>query len=145
MISHSKFGKLRLAQFIKSNDVAEVDNWEFNDRIWLGEAFGFSEWLRLKDDPNILRYLALDFTDFPKTQAAMVLNQLGIEILPGMGIEQVNGCLGKCNKVTSYATDRKTFDYTVGSLEKYEISCTILIDGGLTYLGMMQISPGRDA
>jgi hypothetical protein len=73
MISHARFGALRLAQFLPDAEIAELENWEFMYHVWLGEAVGFSEWLRLENDPGVLRSLAIDFTDFPEHAAAEVL------------------------------------------------------------------------
>ena len=36
------------------------------DQMWVGEAVGFSEWLRLRDKPETLRSLAIDFAEFPE-------------------------------------------------------------------------------
>ena len=59
MISHSHFGRLRLADFRPEEGVAALENWEFMDQMWVGEAVGFSEWLRLEDEPDTLRSLAI--------------------------------------------------------------------------------------
>jgi hypothetical protein len=38
MISHAQFGELRLAQFRTDE---EIEDWEYMDRNWVGEAIGF--------------------------------------------------------------------------------------------------------
>lgn len=68
--------KLRLAQFRPDAEVAELDNWEFMGRIWVGEAVGCSEWLRLEVTPETLRSLAIDFSEFPEQDAAEVLRTM---------------------------------------------------------------------
>src|SRR6516162_9783919 len=72
MISHVGFGKLRLAQFRPDAEIAELENWEFMDHLWVGEAVGYSEWLRLVDKSETLRSLAIDFSEFPEPAAAEV-------------------------------------------------------------------------
>jgi hypothetical protein len=84
MISHARFGKLRLAEFRPDAEIAELDNWEFMDRIWVGEAIGFSEWLRLKNKPETLRSLAIDFSEFPGQAAADVLRAIDLPVRAGM-------------------------------------------------------------
>ena len=52
MLPYHEFGRLRLASFLPEADLAHVDSgWEFQGYLWHGEALGFSEWLRLDDDP----------------------------------------------------------------------------------------------
>ena len=63
MISHAQFGKLRLARFCPDAAIVELDEWEFMDQVWVGESIGFSEWLRLKSEPETLRSLANDFSE----------------------------------------------------------------------------------
>src|SRR3954447_21497271 len=52
MIPHTKFGQLRLKQFLPDADIAELEDWEYEERVWVGEAVGFSEWLRPVEDPE---------------------------------------------------------------------------------------------
>ena len=55
MISHADFEKLHLAHFRSDAEIADLEDWEFEDRIWAGEAIGFSEWLRPEDEPDVLQ------------------------------------------------------------------------------------------
>ena len=59
MIPHSKFHALRLSQFRKDTEIAELEDWEYEERIWVGEAIKFSEWLRTVEDPEALGSLAI--------------------------------------------------------------------------------------
>jgi hypothetical protein len=139
MISHAEFGKLRLAHFRSESDIAELADWEFMGRIWLGEAIGFSEWLRLEDDPCVLRSIAIDFREFPAPDAAKVLDAIGSEIRCGMTFDELRSLLGQPISEYRKVKDRVTYEF-VTSAEPYNVSCTVLNEGGLTYLQMM-VSP----
>ena len=76
MIPYNDFGRLRLATFLADADLAPLKGWEFQDHMWLGEALGFSEWLRLEDDPDVLRSLAIDFSGFPPKETQSVLQKI---------------------------------------------------------------------
>jgi hypothetical protein len=74
MISHDRFGALRLAHFLPDAQIAELRDWEFMEHLWSGEAIGFSEWLRLENEPDVLRSLAYEVS-------CTVLNEGGLGYL----------------------------------------------------------------
>ena len=74
VISYRAFGALRLHQFIAPEDVAVLENWEFRERLWFGEAVRFSEWLRDYKTPDLLGSLALDDSLPPSLSKATVPN-----------------------------------------------------------------------
>jgi hypothetical protein len=138
MISHACFGALTLAQFLPDAEIAELENWEFMDRLWLGEAIGFSEWLRLENDPGVLRSLAIDFTGFPERAAAEVLRTTELPVRRGMKRDEICEVLGEpTNEVRlPKVKDRVTYQFVVGP-PRYDVSCTVRNDGGLSYLVVM--------
>ena len=137
MISHKQFGKLRLSQFAPEKDITPLEDWEFMGRLCVGEAIGFSEWLRLKRTDKVLRSLALDFAELPKKVVKAVLEKLGLPLQPGMNIDQIQTVLEKPKSTETFTKDRKTYDFVYGKQEKYWVSCTVLNKGGLTYLVVM--------
>jgi len=137
MISYKEFGFLRLAAFLPEAELAELDDWEFEDEVWVGEALGFSEWLRLKSDPDVLRSLAIDFAEFPADAARFVLQELELPIQPGMSLVELDQILGPRVAKQQYLSDRISCDYLTPEPNRYRISCTVLNDGGLTYLVVM--------
>jgi hypothetical protein len=137
MIPYTEFGKLRLSQFLPAVQVAELDNWEFEGHLWIGEASGFSEWLRLQSDPLVLRSLAIDFMDFPAEVAAKVLAMIDLPVRPGMTVEQTDALFGEHNRTFRFTADRATYCYRTRDAEPYSVSCTVLDNGGLTYLVIM--------
>jgi hypothetical protein len=137
MISHSRFGKLRLADFRSEAEIAELENWEFMDHMWVGEAIGFSEWLRLENKPDTLRSLAIDFSEFPEQAAAEVLQTIELPVRGGMKIDELRKLLGKPVKEERFVKDRVSYEFVVARPSKYNVSCTVLNKGGLTYLVVM--------
>jgi hypothetical protein len=146
MISHDRFGTLRLAQFIPNVELAELENWEFMGQLWVGEALGFSEWLRLEYEPDALRSLAIDFPEFPEQAAIDVLRTIDLQVRPGMKLGELHQILGRPVKELHFprVDDRVTYEFATPSSPGYDVSCTVLNEGGLTYLIVMTpMPPGR--
>jgi hypothetical protein len=137
MISHAEFGRLRLRGFLPPDSLAALQDWEFEERLWVGEALGFSEWLCLEEDPNVLRSLAIAFDDFPTTAAARVLETIGLPLAKGMTIDALRNILGEPHRKFVFVKDRVTYEFRPSRDRPYNISCTVLNDGGLVYLVVM--------
>lgn len=133
MIPHDQFARLRLAQFLPASEVEELSNWEFLDRIWVGEANGFSEWLRLADDPDVLRCLSLDFDQLPEEPTRKVLETIDLPVRYGMRLAELRGLLGESVGEEHLVSDRVSYLFRV-ERPSYDIDCTVLNDGGLTYV-----------
>jgi hypothetical protein len=139
MITHSDFGKLRLVQFLPNAEIAQLGGWEFEDRLWVGEAVGFSEWLRPEDEPNVLRSLAIDFAQFPADVASRVIETLGIPVARGMTLPELNSRFGEPVRTYRFVPDRVTVEFSTPRPNSYQIGCTVLHDGGLTHLVVMAL------
>ena len=137
MISYQHFGRLRLADFLPAKRIRALQDWEFEDHIWVGEADGFSEWLRLADDPEVLRTIAIAFETFPAVATRRVLAKLGLAVRKGMTVSELEGLLGPIRRTFRFVADRTTYEFLTTGPEPYQISCTVLPDGGLIYLGVM--------
>lgn len=137
LIPHDQFGRLRLIQFLSDVDLAELENWEFENQLWIGEAHGFSEWLRLEDDPEVLRSLAIDFAELPAHAAKSVLRTIDLPMRRGMSLEDLDRLFGPRIAEYSFVEDRLTCVYLTPEPNRYRISCTVLNDGGLSYLVVM--------
>jgi hypothetical protein len=134
MISHAEFGKLRLMQFIPESELEELQGWEYMDHLWLGESYGFSEWLRLEAEPGILRCLALDFSDFPQEALLKVIKRLDLSVWGGMKLDPLIQLFGKPIHEEHFVKDRVTYEFSLQETAEYTLSCTVLNEGGLTYL-----------
>jgi hypothetical protein len=134
VIPHSTFYQLRLSDFVDPSDISQLSDWEFLDRIWVGEALGFSEWLRPAHSPQQLGSLALDLVDLPQSAVDRCLSALGLPLSRGMDLPQIQAVLGGPCAHHSFVADRASYDFRFGAPDQYDISCTVLADGGLCYL-----------
>jgi hypothetical protein len=137
MIPYDDFGSFRLGRFLPDDEVAPLEDWEFQGHLWIGEALGFSEWLRLESDSGVLRSLAIDFLDFPAPAAVAVLRALQLPILAGMSLQDLDGLFGSRVAEHRFVADRVTCDYFTPEPYRYRISCTVLNPGGLSYVVVM--------
>lgn len=142
MISHEEFAVLRLAQFLPAEEIQTLNDWEFLDRIWIGEALGFSEWLRLADEPDVLRSLSLDFDEFPAACTHRVLGTIGLPVRAGMRLDDLRRVLGEPTAEEHFVADRVSYDFRVDE-PRYTVNCTVLNDGGLTYVVVTTRLPRR--
>ncbi len=138
MISSSQFGKLRLAQFRPNDEIVELTDWEYMDAVWVGEAIGFSEWLRLEEEPEQLRSLAIDFSEFPEAIASAVLQAIDLPIRSGMRSEELIAVLGKPLEEQRFVKDRVSYEFALAEPQRYDVSCTVLNEGGLCYVVVMR-------
>jgi len=145
MISYARFGKLRLAQFRSDAEIDELSDWEFMEHPWVGEAIGFSEWLRLESDPDVLRSLAIDFGEFPESAAAAVLKAIDLPVRAGMSSDELRALFGEPVEEHRFVKGRVTYEFISTGPPEYEISCTLLDTGGLTYLVVMRPLPKADS
>jgi hypothetical protein len=134
MISHHDFGALRLSQFAPTSEIVALINWQFMERTWVGEAIGFSEWLRPQSSPNLLQCLALDLAVLSESTSKAVFSRLGLPLRPGMSIEQITASLGEPVAMHKFIADRTTHEFYLERSEAYNISCTVLSSTGLTYV-----------
>jgi hypothetical protein len=134
MISHSHFGTLRLSNFFPDNEIDQLENWEFLDHLWMGEAIGFSEWLRLEKEPDILRSLAIDFKGLPHSKVEEILRVIDLPIRAAMTIEELKTILGEPYETSHFVLDRVTCEFLFNEPHPYNLSCTALNIGGLVYL-----------
>jgi hypothetical protein len=138
VISYELFGRLRLTDFLSAKRVRLLQDWEFEDQLWVGEADGFSEWLRLSDDPEVLRAIAIDFASFPASATSRVLATLGLGVRKGMTVSELEALLGPTRETFRFVADRTTHEFLTTGSQPYQISCTVLNEGGLVYLGVMR-------
>ena len=144
MISHDEFARLRLASFLPGVELAELTDWEFEERTWVGEALGRSEWLRLEGEPDRLGSMAIDFATFPASAATEALRTIDLPLRPGMAAPEVRAVLGEPIKEYRFADDRVSYEFLTPGPSPYAVSCTILHEGGLRYLVVMRPLPELD-
>lgn len=141
MVSHDRFGQMRLSAFLPDAELEQLEDWQFMGHEWVGEALGFSEWLRLAAAPESLGSLAIDFEDFPDKVACDILKEIGLPVRQGMAIEDLRSLLGSPVGEERFVSDRISYEFVITGPPKYDVSCTVLNDGGLTYLVVMKPLP----
>jgi hypothetical protein len=135
MITHHALAPLRLKDFLpQTAEIEAVDGWEFMDQVWMGEVYGFTEWLRLRDDPQVLRSVSLDLAYLDQEVADRILETLQLPLEYGMELAEVNDVLGPPAGQLPLVPERITYEYLAGDREKYYISATIDHQDGLVYL-----------
>ena len=138
MINYENFGKLKLSEVWPENkDIHKVSNFEFMNDIWVGETYGFTEWLQLEKEPAITRSISIALLDTPDHVIERVLKQIGFDFEKGMTEEQITSILGKPIKIEKFVVDRHSNEYIIGTQDKYYLSLTFQQDKGLTYIVLM--------
>jgi hypothetical protein len=142
LVTYVEFGRLRLADFLPDPAAIEsLADWEYMDDLWIGEGFGFSEFLRLEDDPDVVRSIALDLTALPRQVTTAILDTLRLPLAPGMHPDEVRMRLGEPRKVEQFVDDRISYSFTCGERDRYEISCTFGEAAGLIYVSVLAPTP----
>nr|BFE63022.1 hypothetical protein GCM10020063_075480 [Dactylosporangium thailandense] len=114
--------------------VTWIEPWESLERDWCGEASGFTEWLRLESEPEVLRSVAIDFVALPEPATTAMLADLRLPLRRGMRVEEVFAVCGSPRETLSFVGDRTTYEFRVGSSESYDVSCTVHHGDGLIYI-----------
>jgi hypothetical protein len=142
--SWSDFARLRLRQFADPEAIVPLEDWEYMGCLWVGEAIGFTEWLCVEAEPEILRSVALALGALPEAVAAAILERLGLPMLRrGLDADTIEGALGPCIERARFVADRETLEFEVGAPEAYQVSCTVHRDEGLIHVTMMRADYAR--
>ena len=138
IISHKEFEKFRLKNFVnRPKEIVKLSDWEFMGDTWKGEAIGFTECLSLKREARKTKSLSLNFSDLSQEELSKIFQYLKLPISNGMTLNEIEDILGKPINIEIFVDDRKTYEFIIGSSDEYYLSCTILNNGGLTYLVLM--------
>ena len=142
MIGAEAFGQLRLRHFLAREDITELSNWKFQGEYWVGEADGFTEFLRLESDPDVVRSIALDLAELPEPACQSIFGALGIQMTRGMSAQDVVGLLGRPSSEKQFpqAKDRVTQVFRLYE-PSYEVSCTVHESKGLVYAVISSLAP----
>lgn len=135
LITHQQFGRLRLTDFAPATaEIFELEDWEYLDQMWIGEAIGFTEWLRPVEKPDVLGALSLDLSDLPAEMSEKVFSALQLPLSRGMTYNQVVSVLGEPIQSHQFTSGQTSYDFRCGSNWQYEIGCTIRDENGLSYV-----------
>ena len=135
-IPHDAFGRLRLADFIAAEHLEQLRGWEYLERCWVGEASGFTEWLRLESAPEVTRSVAIDLVALPEPTTQSMIDALRLPLRAGLDQQEITGVFGEPTGSERFVQDRVTLVFRIGAAEPYELSCTVHEEQGLIYLTM---------
>ncbi|MBI4719512.1 MAG: hypothetical protein HY763_17080 [Planctomycetes bacterium] len=138
MIPPTKFRELRLRKFVNPRDVAELNDWEFLGHVWVGEAVGFTEWLRRAEEPDELGCVSIDFNGLSCQTSAAMLGALELTLRSGMSRTEVERVLGHPFAEDKFVAGRVSLEFTYQS---YYMIATLDDTGGLTHLTVSLHSP----
>lgn len=142
LISHEEFGRLRLSQFVQdASTTDELEDWEYMDCLWVGEAIGFTEWLRYQDEPETLGCISLDLEALPAEVEQKILSHIHLPLHRGMDYTQVVGVLGEPDGVQEFVAEQKSYEFNIGSASRYLVDCTIHQGSGLKYITVVALEP----
>lgn len=140
MISYDQFGRLRLSEFVDRLKVVSICNWEFMGHLWLGEAVGFTEWLRLEDDPHVVRSISLDLVTLDPETTQSINARIGLPLCRGMTRTDLEHIMGKPVGTVRCVPDRYSVWFRFGEQWTYYVHCTLHEKDGLIYVVIMEPS-----
>lgn len=105
--------------------------------FWFGEAHVFTEFLRLYKSPFKTKSIALELDRLNELVCKDILFELGLPLKKGMRVNEINNYLPAPIAVFDRVQDRISYEYIIGEEEQYYLSCTVLNEGGLVYIVMM--------
>ncbi|MGV9806208.1 hypothetical protein [Micromonospora chersina] len=135
-IPHDAFGRLRLADFMAAEHLEQLRGWEYLERCWVGEAWGFTEWLRLESAPEVTRSVAIGLVALPESTVQNMTGALRLPLRAGLNQQEITGVLGEPTGTERFVPDRVTLVFRIGAAECYELSCTVHEEQGLIHLTM---------
>ena len=139
LIPYDDFARLRLTQFFPdTSELAPLTDWEFMGREWVGEADGFTEFLRPNGHPDELGSIVVDLSALPEHIGIGILDTIRLPLRCGMSLVQVTHCLGAPERTEVIVADRKSYNFTIGSRCPYYVSCTIRNSGDLIHVTVIR-------
>lgn len=137
MLAFDQFARLRLRSFLPATAVVDdLQDWEFIDDVWVGEGIGFTQFLRLDDDPDTLRSVSLDLEDLPDSVAQAVFDRIDLPLRFGMGMAETIHRLGLPSDTVSVGAET-TLGFYVEADVPYDVSCIFDPDEGLVFVSVV--------
>lgn len=132
LIPYEQFGRLRLKQFVPvGTEVLEADGYEWMGGFWINEGIGFTSMSRHEDTPHETGGLEVAFSELPESAASAIFNAIHLPLHRGMSLKEIQSVLGEPEETHVFVADRKTYDFTVGSRQRYHVSTTVHDEDGL--------------
>lgn len=144
LITHEEFGRLRLRDFVDDpGQIAVLEDWEYMDDLWIGEAVGFTEFLRLDEEPGTLKALSIHFETLAPEVSGRLAAALGLPLRGGMDAAALLAALGDPAETLACGADRRSYRFHCGKGDVYDVFCTVEDEAGLTSAAVMAPTPRR--
>lgn len=139
LLSYSEFGRLRLRSFLPAaTAIVEQENFEWMDGLWWHEGIGFTWFGRLMSCPDDTAGLEILFEELDSETVTRILKSISLPIRPGMRAADLQVVLGTPQTTEVFTTYRRTYCFRVGSIEAYEVGCTVRDDSGLIHVSVIR-------
>ena len=134
LINYRDFSAISLDSFVGNNvEIQNEEEFEFMNDLWAAQIIGFTEWLHLITDPRI-RSISLDLSELLDEQNAQIISALGLPVKKGMSKDEVLKLFGPPDSIEKFVEDRVSYQYLLGTVEKYYLSLTIQDQEGLVFI-----------
>jgi hypothetical protein len=132
-LSYAEFGRLRLRDSLPAGTaIVEQGNFEWMNGAWWHEGIGFTWFGRLMDKRDDTAGLEILFEELDLKTVKQILNLIGLPVYPGMRIDDLHVIIGTPQTTQIFTKDRRTYNFRIGSIETYQVGCTVHDDFGLT-------------
>lgn len=113
IISFGEFEKLRLQDFFEKHDIQNLERWEFMGDLWIGDAVGFTEWLRLEKEPTKTRSISVDLRKHDNDILNRIFSTLKLPLKKGQKIEDLAAIFGQPVGFDKFVADRINYDFEI--------------------------------
>lgn len=135
IIDYNDFGKLRLSEIWPENkDIGKVDDFEFMNNFWVGEIYGFTQFLQLKREPDLTKSISLNLIDIPDDIVERIFKRIGLLLKKGISPETCKSILGEPLNIENHKNNKQTYNYVISNKSKYNLALTFKQDTGLIYV-----------
>ena len=130
---------MRLRSFVPpGTEIAELSYFKWMEGQWLHEGVGFTWFGRLVERPDETAGLELLFKELDGASIDRVLQFLQLPLRPGMRLEQLHDLFGWPGTTNVFTSDRKTYNFRIGSGEQYQVGCTVHDEQGLIHVSVIR-------
>lgn len=137
MLAFDQFARLRLRSFLPPTAVVDdLAEWEFIDDRWVGEGVGFTQFLRLEEEPDTLRSVSLDLEDLSDSVAQAVFDRLDLPLRLGTGVAETIHQLGLPTDTMTVGAET-TLAFAVDADVPYEVNCIFDPEEGLIFVTIL--------
>lgn len=130
---------MRLGPFVPpGTQIVKQSHWEWMEGLWHYEGIGFT-WLgRPMASPGETACLELDFSELDNDCLSRLFQHLQLPLRPGMPFEELRELLGSPIRTHARMADRKSYDFSLGTEELYEVGCSVHAEQGLRHVSLIR-------